>query len=837
MSLQFALAVRYLWGRKTRTLLTTLAVIFGVMVIFGLNGMLPGMLSTFRLNMLAAAGEVDLAITSVTGGDFDAGIVQTVRDVPGIAQATQSLRQNVALPSGAAINAVTVTGIDPKTAREARPYVVVQGRFLEPDDGNVMLVSEKLAREGNLGVGSTLRLPAVSGSTELTVVGVLSVRALPGVEEVYVPLPAAQALFGLTGKINTIEAVFSPGTDHATVEAAVTAVLGSGFKLGALESGSELMSSLKLGEVAFNLFGVLALVMGGFIIFNTFRTVVAERRHDLGMLRAVGASRRTILGSILMESLLQGIVGAGLGILVGGLLSVGLLRMASPVVEKYLHYPLGNPIFAPSLYAISVALGVGVTVLSGLYPAIAASHVTPLEAMRPSLAEVRPLHLNARTLVGSALMTLALGTLLQRGVSLTSLGAVLFVLGLILVAPALISPIAVVFGRLLAVFFAREGEIAQGNLKRHPERSTITASAMMIGFAIVVALAGLTSSLYNGFMSYVDKSMGADYLFVPPSLVLAGGNVGAGPELLQTLRKIPDVASVSSLRIGKTVIKGMPVQAVGIDPVSYPQVSGLIFSQGDERTTYADLAAGRNVVANGIFASQNSVHVGDVLNLETLSGSVPYRVVAIAFDYLNAKLATVYISQQNLATDLGGSGDVLLMASLAPGGDEAAVRVALADAIKPYSGFSLIEAAPWRKAQREAFTGAMSLLVLLLAALAAPSLIALTNTLAINVIERTREIGMIRAVGGTQRQIGRMVLAESLLLSATGVAFGILSGLWLGYVLVGAMNVAGFLMRYYFPYTGILLTVALGMLFGVGAAVLPARQAAKLDIVTALHFE
>jgi len=165
------------------------------------------------------------------------------------------------------------------------------------------------------------------------------------------------------------------------------------------------------------------------------------------------------------------------------------------------------------------------------------------------------------------------------------------------------------------------------------------------------------------------------------------------------------------------------------------------------------------------------------------------------------------------------------------------VRAALDVIIKPYPVFSLLESAQWRKTTRDALSGAMSTLTVLLWVLALPSLIALMNTLAINVIERTREIGMIRAVGGTQRQVGRMILAESLLLSAAGTAFGILAGVWLGYVLIGAVNVAGFVLPYYFPYLGVLLAIAVGLLFGVLAALLPARQAARVDIVRALQYE
>src|SRR5512143_1146390 len=316
MSIQFMLAARYLSGRKLRTFLTTLAVIFGVMIIFGLNGMLPAFSQAFRENMLAASGAVDLSVTGVTDDVFDATVLNTVRGVNGIAQASGSLRRTITLPSGSAVDAVTVTGLD-DAAQTVRPYQVVSGRFLQPGDRNVLVISQHLAQQAGLAVGDKFTLPATSGTTEFDISGIIATSPLPGVEAVYVPLSAAQQLLNQPDQINTIEAVLAAGADRTHVEAEVQAQLGSSFKLGGLEVGNELLSNFQLGAVVVDLFGVLAIVMGGFIIFNTFRTIVAERRHDLGMLRAVGATRRTVIGVILAESLLQGVIGTALGMIAG----------------------------------------------------------------------------------------------------------------------------------------------------------------------------------------------------------------------------------------------------------------------------------------------------------------------------------------------------------------------------------------------------------------------------------------------------------------------------------------------------------------------------------------
>jgi len=220
-------------------------------------------------------------------------------------------------------------------------------------------------------LGDKLRLPTAEGSVKLTIVGLLPARTLPGNEEVFVTLLEAQKLLDLPNRINTIEANFDT-TDSARREAIQSAIqdeLGKDYHLGALSSGSELIASIQTGQAAFNLMGFLALFMGGFIIFNTFRTIVAERRHDIGMLRAIGASRSTIIALFLSEGILQGVIGTAVGMSLGYLMGASLVVLGSPLYAQFLHLQLGAPVIAPSLIALTVSLGVGVTLVAGLLPA------------------------------------------------------------------------------------------------------------------------------------------------------------------------------------------------------------------------------------------------------------------------------------------------------------------------------------------------------------------------------------------------------------------------------------------------------------------------------------
>jgi putative ABC transport system permease protein len=837
------LALRYLWARKLRTVLTTLAIVFGVTIIFGMNGFAPAILDSYRQNLMATANQTDLTITSQTRGVFDADRVEVVRSTSGVAYASGSLSRILVLPTalsgegGQTPGSLVLTGLDPATAEQVRPLSLAAGRPLQEGDGNVVLISETLAQLTGLGVGDPIRLPSASGMTEFQIAGLVGGRPLAGEEELYAPLAAVQAVFNLPGQINTIEALLEGQADGEAVRQAVLAALGEGYKVGGNEAGAEMMAMANMMRPMLTVFGVLALAVGGFIIFNTFRTVVVERRHDIGMLRAVGASRRTVLGIVLTESLLQGIIGTAAGMAAGYLLVTGLVAAISPAWERMLPFPLGRPSFSAQVWALSIGLGVGVTLVAGLQPALSASRVPPLEALRPAVGDVVWRVARRRARWGGILIAVACGGLVSGHLGLAGLGSVLFLLGLVLVAPAVIQPIARVFGRLTALIFAREGQIAQGNLTRQPGRSAVTASAMMIGLAVVLAVAGMMASLMAALWGYLDTSLGAEYLLMPRSLILGSGNVGAGPDLAQTLRESPGIAEVTSLRQSTSRAGELDLQVIGIDPEVYPQIAGLEFAAGDPEAAYAALGEGRALIANGIAAGQLGWKPGQERSLMTPDGLQPYRVAGIAVDFLNVKAATVYVSQADLARDFGETADLLLMANRTPDADAGEVEAALRGIVADYPTFGLFTSTAWREDMKAILGALMSAFSVVLAILAVPSLIALVNTLGINVLERTREIGMMRAVGATRKQVRRMILAESLLLTTAGTALGILAGLWLGYVLVGAINVGGFPVPYRFPYAGVLLTIAVGLLFGVIGALIPARHAARLDIVSALAYE
>nr|HMN61902.1 ABC transporter permease [Anaerolinea sp.] len=339
MNFLFTLALRYLLGRRQRTLLTTLAVTIGVMLIFGLNGMIPALMGTLRQNLMVTANQSDFEITSQARGVFDAQAAEAARGVEGVASARGVLARplvlsgDLALPvrAGKAIDAVIVTGLEPAGLDG---LLMTTGRSLLAGDQEGVVITERLAQATGLTPGDRLRLPTAGGVRAYQVVGVAAEAPALRAEPIFMPLAQAQALFDLPDQINSIEVILKPDAIREVAVDAVLARLGNGFKVGENDAGSELITAIDAGQFVFNLFGALALVMGGFIIFNTFRTIVVERRRDIGMLRAIGATRGMVLRLVLLESLLQGLAGTALGLLGGYAMINGLVRLMAPVVRE-----------------------------------------------------------------------------------------------------------------------------------------------------------------------------------------------------------------------------------------------------------------------------------------------------------------------------------------------------------------------------------------------------------------------------------------------------------------------------------------------------------------------
>jgi putative ABC transport system permease protein len=835
------MGLRYLNGRKLRTALTTLAIVFGVGLIFAINLVLPSALSAFKQNMSNLTG-ADLTVTSVSGESFaPETVLPAIRSVEHVQAVTGILRRSFSLPnlSGSGLGSttqITLVGIDPETAQSVRQYPVSEGRFLEAGDTGAAMLPAAIADVApDLGVGTTFPLITAGGLKIFTVVGLLAEEASASGPEIYVSLSDAQSAFNQRGLINTADISIAPGADREAVSAAIQAALGSSFQFSARDP-SGILSAMEIGYAIFDLLGALALFLGAFLIFNTFRTVIIERRHDIGMLRAIGATRRQIMQMIMVESLVQGAVGVLIGLLLGLVLAGGVTTLANQFWMTYMNRGPLSLQFNWAAVGIAAVLGMGTALLAGYLPARTAGKTSPLEGLRP--AAVSSVQHAARwsLIIGGVMVALALVLLLTGSKGAVG-GAVLFLIGMLIAAPGLVIPVARLLSPLLSLWFAREGDLARGNLVRQPGRAAITGSTLMIGLAVFILMAALVLSFNDLLVNLANANFSSDMLLVPQSIAVYDNVVGADEGLADQVRALPEVETVGTLRYAAGVSSGESVQVLGVDPATYPRVASLDFSEGEAHSAFAELSGGRNAIVTSLALTSLGVQMGETFVLETAAGPQTYRVVGVGNDILTFKISAIFISQANMAADFNKTEDIMLLVNLRPDADPAAALASVQAITQAYPQFTPRLTGEYRDELIETSASAFGSFYVIALLILIPAALGLLNTLTINILERTREIGVIRAVGGSRPQVRRMVTAEALLLGVFGAAMGILAGVAMSYGFILAFGTIGWSMPYTFPVLGIIAALVIAVTLALLASILPARSAAKLDIIRALQYE
>ncbi len=836
--MMLTLALRYLGARKLRTLLTTLAVVFGVAVIFAGNLVLPGVLESFRRGTLGAAGLVDLSIGTRGGALFAPGpVLEQVRSLDGVRAATPVLQQALSLPAtpGGVTPQAVIVGVDAATVQDVRVLTLAEGRMFAPAERGVVVLTQQEISAEQMQVGDRISLPGVDGLREFAIVGLLARRDVPS-SDVLMPLADAQELLGSNGRVSTVEAALAPGTSREAVLERALATLGGDFQQGA-GSAVDAVGSLDIGYAMFNMMGALALFIGAFLIFNSFQTAVLERRRDLAMLRAIGAERGHLTRLLLIESLLQGIIGSVLGLGVGALLAVLVVQGMRSVMQQFFG---GTPLsIAPNLAAVVPALLAGIitTLLAGYLPARSAGRVTPLEALRPASASTVRRSRRMSLAIGALIVAGGVGLLLA-GTSTAAGGAVLILVGLAVLSPALIVPLTGIFTPLLAAF-GSGSDLARSNVERQPGRAAITASTLMIGLAVVVMLSATSRSFSVFTTDLFERNFASDMMLLPQNITMLGANVGANTRLAESLRALPGVAAVGTLRTASGDVGAQAITVQGIDPQQYPLVSALTFSEGDAATAYTALSQEGTAIANSITAAKLGLRIGDSVTVSSAEGAHTYRIVAIGSDALNFKINTLFISQQAMAKDFGRTQDMVLMLKLAPDADRAAVTAQVQQVAQNYSQFTVHDTATFRQSLLD-----QSLVVLqasfwpLALVILLPAGLGLLNTLTMNVLERTREIGVLRAIGASQRQVRQMILLEAVLLALFGALTGVLAGTAMSYGFLKALSGGfGMALPFDFPWPGIAVALLVGLLLTLAVSFLPARNAARLNMLHALRYE
>ncbi|MBI5959170.1 MAG: ABC transporter permease [Chloroflexi bacterium] len=825
------MAWQYLMRRKLRTTLTTLAIVFGVALIFAMELVLPGVEKALEQSLEAESEGVDLNIASATGDAFDPQpALDTLHNTQGVAAITEVLRRRIILPKTQQLGDITqieLIGVDVATLDQVRTYELRDGRFLE--NSGEAVVAPDVGKTGD-----TITVVTAVGLKTFAVVGVLTQGGLT--PRVLIHLDEAQTALAQPGLVNLLEIDFEPGVnkDHLTDQ--IKTALGDDRYLYNASVSDE-FAIMDIAYLIFGLFGVIALFLGAFLIFNTFRTVVIERRHDLGMLRAVGATRRQIMQLILIESLLQGVMGTLIGLILGYLMAAGMLEAMKGILDQYMgqFFDIGL-LVTPGAFAVPVGLGLLCTLVAGYWPALRAGKTTPLESLRPASGATVQRAANWGLVVGFAVMALAL-LMLIASTKTTIPGAILFLVGAVIASPGMVMPAARLFNPLLTLWFAREGDLARGNMVRQPGRAAITASTLMIGLATFILIAAIVKGFEQLMSDLVDRSFSSDILVMPTVIGTYSSIVGADEAQVEELRQLPDVEEVAELRHAASTHNGQRLEIYGIDPQVYPDVSPMLFTKGESAQAYGQLNEGRKAILNPVAAVMLGASVGDTVKLITMQGQQPYEVVGIANDLLNLKLATVFISQESLKTDFNKTESIMMMINIESGADTQTVAGQVEDVLREYPQFTIEITSEYRSTLETMVSNNLKIYYGLGLLILIPAALGLLNTLTINVLERTREIGIVRAVGGSRVQVRRMVVAEALLLCTFGAAVGVLVGVVVSYGFISSFSLMGWEVDYVFPVMGIIAAIVIALLLALFSSILPARNAARLDIIRALQYE
>jgi putative ABC transport system permease protein len=419
----------------------------------------------------------------------------------------------------------------------------------------------------------------------------------------------------------------------------------------------------------------------------------------------------------------------------------------------------------------------------------------------------------------------------------TIMGAIVFLVGAVAAAPGLVLPASRLFQPLLTLWFSREGDIARGNMTRQPGRAAITASTLMIGLATFILMAAVVNSFSDLIDRLLDGFFVNDVVIMPNAIGSYSSIVGADPAVVDEIRSLPDVDTVSSVQHAASSKDGERLEIYGIDPAVYSRLTPMVFTRGDSATAYAELPQGRNAILNPVSALVLGVDVGDTFELQTLEGVQTYHVVGVASDYLNFKIASVFISQDNLHADFQSDEAIMIMVTARDGADVTAVTNEIKQIMQAYPQFTVEESSSYQAELREVSRFSMRSMYFLGLLILIPATLGLLNTLTINVLERTREIGIVRAIGGDRKQIQRMILAEALLLCLFGAAIGVVVGVALSYAFTMGLSLIGWELDYIFPLMGIIAAIVIAVLLALFSSILPARNAARLDIIRALQYE
>ena len=894
----FRIALKSILGRKARLVLTSLAVILGSAFLSGTSVFSATLNRTFDDLFSDVFKNVDAYVRSsqVIEADFGqeerqripVALVDTVKKVPGVSDAAPDIQAFARIigsdgkPLGADGNGPpTFGGI--YTKYEGALWTIQEGKA--PVNGFEAAIDEASAKAGKLKVGDKVKIVAQSGSRQFKLVGIASygdVRSPGGATFALFDPTTASEFLTKPGFIDDILVTGDGSLSDTELSQAITAAIPSDQKVETLtgdeitkETQDQIGQFINIIGTFLTIFGFIALIVGGFVINNVFSISAAQRQRENALLRALGASKKQITGTILIESAFVGVLGSLLGFFMGigfaKLLQVGLPKLGFEL-------PSGGLIVNQNAFLLSFITGVVVTIISGLLPAFRASRVPPLAAMRETAIEVNyhriditaliqlipalmiakvlevltvpqltvlyiiaafivvriiwnktvKRNVSIRRLIPVALsVVISLATLIAvlNGASSNLLGATVgfTFLAVIIAGPYIALPTALFIGRPIAAARGITGTMARQNSARNPIRTARTASPVLIGVALITSVSALAASISGKIDTVFADQFNGDYVVNTDNR----GFGGLSPSLATDLAKLPEVDQATGIGLVTAKLDGKGQYITTISPDT---IDG-IWNLGLINAKYSDLTT------SGIFISQKKAEKrgwkkGVVLNAEFADGTT--RPLTIVGFYDHNEIGDYIVSKELLANTTVVSFDVGVYIATKEGVSASQASKALTAAVKKYGQGELLSKSDYIKKQSGSVTQFLSVIYALLALSLLIAALGVVITLLLSVFERQRELGLLRAVGMTQSQVRTTVRWETVITALLGVFLGVVLGIGLGWVIVYVLKDQG-LDTFELPISTVLKIMVMSFLVALVAAIYPAWRATKVDILSALN--
>jgi putative ABC transport system permease protein len=852
-------ALRGLLGRKLRAVLTALAIVLGVAMISGSLVLTSAIDRAFDRIFVESYAGTDAVVTSAesdisfegesaTAPPFRADVLDAVRGVSSVDAAVGSVFEEIAVKimdsNGEPISGNAPTfgfGLDSSVPR-FNPLELKEGRWASGFDE--VVIDSGTADDEDYGVGDRVAIATLAPLREFEVVGI---ARYPGVESIggatfaVFDVPTAQNLLDQEGKFDAISIAAKPGVTPEQLVSDLEASLPNTVQVRtgteqAQEESSEIGTFTTIIRYFLLSFGFVALFVGAFVIFNTLSMTVAQRTRELATLRTIGASRRQVLGSVLIEALVIGFLASLAGLFLGLLLAVGLKALFK-VFE--IELPTTSLELTTGAVIASLAVGIGITVLAGLAPALRATRVPPISAVREG-ASLPPSRLS-RYWPYVAILLIALSVTLL-GYSLfaedveivtrllaIAAGVLSLFVGVALLSSRLVRPLATVVGWPARRMGGTAGRLANGNALRNPGRTAATAAALMIGIALVTFVAVLGEGLRNSNRQAIEEQIRADLIITSEdgySPFVAGATEAAG--------QAASVEVVTEVREEVARVAGSGKDVSGIDPDRITTGYAFDWKEGSDATLSQ---LGRNgAIVTDDFAEDKDLSVGDTFTVEAPGGARAELVVKGLVDPppFYPLLGVVTIPNQAFDELFDVERNQYTFIKATGGGTEAnkdAVDAALAE----YPDARVQTRQEWIDKEDAEFQQFLSMLYILLALSVIVSVAGIINTLILAVFERTRELGMLRAVGMTRRQVRRMIRHESIITALIGAALGLPLGVFLAALITRSLG--QYEVQFKVPVGQLVIFAVVAIVVGVVAALLPARRAARLNVLRALQYE